>query len=325
MARRRLSALANRLLAFSIVLEGCSNPPSVAGGQGLGGGGAAGAGEIGGAAGLAAGGGLGTGGAAGGTDAGTIVSRICGLSGRFVAVSPDGSCPSVMDLPTYSPNNNLVFFLGIYSDGYKGQLPLCQNQSPYNGGVRFPFRVDRVDLTSHVVNSTTSLDSTLFGAELDTNPICGMGIWMNSPTEQVSVATGNVLNVASRIVVRSDTDQPGATILYDENGTVLYSYAASVRVDQFAGDLGDLFPGLSIATSSNVICRVPDADISLVTARLVTGSDVCDIDSHSERCCTLWGRTYEVQMIAAFGPSTSQPYPTVTFTLRAPGFFVPAH
>ena len=130
--------------------------------------------------------------------------------------------------------------------------------------------------------------------------------------------------MARRTVVRSDYDQPAANILYAENGPILYAYASGARVDTFTGDLGDLFPGLSIAASSDVICRVPDADMSLVSARLSTGSDVCNIDSHSERCCTLWGRTYEVQMIAALGPSGSRPYSTFAFTLRSPGFIVKA-
>src|SRR4029079_2711308 len=64
--------------------------------------------------------------------------------------------------------------------------------------------------------------------------------------------------------------------------------------------------------------------MSLVSATLSTGSDTCQVDSHSERCCTLWSRTYEVQMIAALGPTSSRPYSIITFTLRAPGFIVKA-
>lgn len=279
-------------------------------------------------AGSAAVGGIGGAGGAGGTDAAIGASRICPLAGRFAAVNPDGSCPPVYELSKYSPNNNLVFFLGIYADGSNASVPKCQDMSAYDGGFRFRLRVDQVKLGSHVVDNgqqaQTAFDSAILGADLDADPVCGMGVFLNSVSEQVSLASGRTLFAAQRTVVRSDSDQPGGYILYDENRQVLYAYLASVRIDTFAGDLGDLFPGLSIAASSDVICRVPDADMSLVTARLSTGSDVCDVDSHSERCCKLWGRTYEVQMVAALGPSGSRPYSTVTFTLRTPGFFVKA-
>jgi len=275
---------------------------------------------------MAAGGMGGTGGA-GGTDA-EVDSRICALSGHFTAVSQNGSCPPVSELGKYSPNNNLVYFLGIYSDGSNAALPKCADRSPYNGGFRFRFRVDQVTLGSHTVNTsgteTLVFDSALHGADVDANPACGMGVFLNSISEQVSVAPGRVLVAAQRTVVRSDYDQPAAYVLYDENGMVLYAYASSLRIDRFASDLGDLFSGLGISSSNDVICRVPDADMSLISARLSTGSDFCDIDSHSERCCMLWGRTYEAQMIAALGPTASQPYSTISFTLRTPGFFVKA-
>ena len=221
-----------------------------------------------------------------------------------------------------------MFFLGIYADASNASVPKCQDMSAYDGGFRFRFRVDQVRLGSHFVDSAGQkvqvFDSSILGADLDADPVCGMGVFLNSLSEQVSAAPGRTAFAAQRTVVRSDNDQPGGYFLYDDNGQVLYAYLASVRIDTFAGDLGDLFPGLSIAASSDVICRVPDADMSLVSARLSTGSDACDVDSHSERCCTLWGRTYEVQMIAALGPSANRPYSTITFTLRAPGFIVKA-
>jgi len=296
------------------------NPAGVAGKGGAGGGVASG-GNGGAGASMALG-------AAGSTDAGNGVSRICSLSGRFSAINADGSCPVVSELATYSPNNNVLFFLGIYSDSYNGPLPKCSSQSPYDGGFRYRFRVEQVKLGSHVVDSagqqTKVFDSVIYGANLDANPVCGASVSLNSVAEQVSLAPGTLLFVAQRTVVRSDSDQVGAYVIYDQNGAVLYAYLANVRLDQFAGDLGDLLAGLGVTTSSDIICRVPDADMSLVSATLSTGSDTCQVDSHSERCCTLWSRTYEVQMIAALGPTSSRPYSIITFTLRAPGFIVKA-
>lgn len=116
---------------------------------------------------------------------------------------------------------------------------------------------------------------------------------------------------------------PGADILYDEDRRLLYAFV-NARPDRFADDLGDLFPGLTLETSSRVICKVPDADLELVSLRLSTGADVCEIDSHSERCCTLWGRSYEVQTMGVSALTTNRPYPSFTFSLRAPGLVVSA-
>ena len=257
-------------------------------------------------------------------DAANAASRICPLPGRFTAIRADGSCPPVTELATYSPNKDVLFYFGIYSDASNAALPKCPDQSAFDRGYKFRFRVDRVSLDSHVVDSagqqTRVFDSVLFGTNLDANPACAVVVSFNSVSEQLSVAPGTVLHAARRAVVRTDQDVPGAWILYDEDQRILYSYASAVRPDLYAGDLGDLFPGLNIGVSSDVICRVPDADMSLVSAHLSTGSEVCDVDSHSERCCTLWGRNYEVQMIAALAPKSNQPYSTVAFTLRAPGY-----
>jgi len=121
------------------------NPAGVAG-QGGAGGGVASGGNGGAGASMALG-------AAGSTDAGNVVSRICSLSGRFSAINADGSCPVVSELAKYSPNNNVLFFLGIYSDSYNGTLPKCASQSPYDGGFKYRFRVEQVKLGSHVTDS----------------------------------------------------------------------------------------------------------------------------------------------------------------------------
>lgn len=221
---------------------------------------------------------------------------------------------------------SLVEFNRISSTNYSGSLPKCQDQQSYDPGFRF--RVDQVIVEKRIINNGREdvdlYDTIVVGANVDANPVCGTMISWNSPKEKITLTPGRTLNFAWRLVQRSDFDVTRATILYDENRRILYALVLGVRPDLFANDLGDLLPGLSLQTASTVICKVPDADLELVSLRLSTNADTCEIDSHSERCCTLWDRTYEVQTMGVLGVTTSQSYPVAVFALRAPGVIVSA-
>jgi len=211
----------------------------------------------------------------------------------------------------------------IDSVNYSGSLPKCQTPAPTNGTLSFRFRVDQVSVGSIVVDgSVVGFDTALIGANLDAAPVCGIVIGWNSPSERLSIASGRTLYVAWRRIQRSDTDSPGATILYDETRHPLYALIVGTRVDLFADDFGDILPELTLSASTTPICRTTDTNVDLVSVQLSTGTDTCNLDSNSERCCALWGRTYEVQMQAAVGVTARMPYQTVWFTLRAPGFVV---
>src|SRR5262245_10015121 len=253
--------------------------------------------------------GAGTGGASAvgaGGGGGALESRICQQSGRFSAVDAEGHCPPVSDLARLLPN--VIVVGAIDSRNYSGSLPKCVNQDSSDPGFRF--RVDQLLIEKNLagIEQVEVFDSILIGANLDATPICGTHVWLTSPTERLDVATGRVLVVTWRRVQHSDYDGTAADIIYDENRQPSYAYVTS-RPDFFANDLGDLFPGLNVEISSNVICTVPDTDLHFLSLRLSTGADTCDIDSHSERCCTLWGRPYEVQANAVVvGPTTTRPY-----------------
>jgi hypothetical protein len=268
--------------------------------------------------------GAGAGGVAGaGGDAGSFQSRICQQSGRLPPANPDGTCVSRAELSAHV--DSTVLF-GVNSAGYSGALPRCVTQASDNGGFAFRFRVDRVDLGTipSADGGIVAFDTSLVATNLVANPMCGTVVAFQSPSERLSIATGRELSVARRTVPRSDFDVPAAAILYDENKYPLYALVLSARVDLFASDLGDLLPGLKVETATTAVCHAPDVNVDLTSVRLSTATDVCDVDSNSERCCTLWGRTYEVQVHAALAPTATQPYPVVSFALRAGGLVVKA-
>jgi hypothetical protein len=223
-------------------------------------------------------------------------SAICAHGGRFSLAARGGLCPPIARLSALE--SDFVSFSGIDSRAYAGALPPCENLPPYDGGFRFRFRVDEVRTAESVAGDGTRIfETTLSGTNLDRTPPCGQAVALRSQSETPALIAGQVLAVAQRTVPRTDNDSPGLYALYDDAGRLLYTTVFGARLDRLREDFGDLLPGLTVTASTAVVCQAVDIDAHLVTARLSTGPATCDVDSHTDRCCDLWGATYEVQML----------------------------
>jgi hypothetical protein len=151
--------------------------------------------------------------------------------------------------------------------------------------------------------------------------LCGTAITLRSSTEVPTLGASDVIVVSQRVVRRGDSDSPGLYAIHDQGGALLYATVMGERLDRFKEDFGDLFPDLVVTSSDRKICTALDIGEQLASVRLGEGKSSCEIDSHSQGCCELWGRTYEVQILNAFAPNPGRSWTTVGMTLRTRGLF----
>jgi hypothetical protein len=251
---------------------------------------------------------------------------LCSFSGRFTSTQSDGKCPPIDQLSGMEP---AYVTIGHNSPGYQGPLTRCPGFDPMSEGkgFRFRFRVDRIEEKSISVDNGRGtelvLQTSLHGANIDVDPPCGHLVVFSSAKERPTAQPGEVLQIAQRMFLRSDTDTPGSHVITNEKGQLLYSLTVGETVAQFASDFGDLLPELAVAPGPRTLCRADDVGITLASVSLSTSAGgACDIDSHSQRCCHLWGRSHEVQMLSALAPKKPGESVRLEFTIRDPGFFV---
>lgn len=247
---------------------------------------------------------------------------LCAQNGRFSAVSAGGNCPSLEQLSRLAPEPVSV---GHNSPAYKGSLSRCAGFDPQEGGFKFRFRVDLVEENSASAGGPGTevvVETSLHGANLDASPVCGHMIVFSSRTERPSLGPGRVLQVAQRMFLRADRDTPNAHVIADEDGGVLYALIEGERSAQFQADFGDLVPSLRVEPGQKAVCFLSDISQSLTTLNLATlGDKGCQLDSHSQGCCTLWAAQYEIQVLSALLPKPGEDAPRFGFAVRRQGLF----
>jgi hypothetical protein len=132
----------------------------------------------------------------------------------------------------------------------------------------------------------------------------------------VGLAEGERLILSQRTTQASDGDVRSTHVIAKADGTVLFAKTEGARPDFFDTDL---FSGISLEVERTPICQGSEARFSLSGA-----AAGCTLESRSERCCTLWGKTYEIQSQAALLTPDKGAWTMVNFALRAPGFFRPS-
>ena len=176
-------------------------------------------------------------------------------------------------------------------------------------------------------NSVTQ--TTLTGLVTDRSPICSHLIYVQIPYDKqaggpgvaLNVKVGDVLVVSQRITVRTDYDALGTHVFSTVDGRILLAVVVGGRPDFYDQDL---LPGLALSVPKENICQSGnEGHFSLRT----DGDGECWVDSRSQRCCTLWGRTYEVQSQSAqvrLDPQSSpaRPWASVNFAIREQGFVI---
>jgi len=236
----------------------------------------------------------------------------CSRSGKLTCHGANVACPAYDAAPVT---------VGLVTTAYQGAMPKCEAlPDPTDGrGFSIAVTVESVEAKVFPVNGASQLETWVQAVRTDVTPHCGLLINFRSLTERPHVEPGMALRVSSRTVIRTDTDIPGINVVSTEAGAVLYALVLSASVRNFKDDLGDLVPGLAVATGTDPLC-VDASGNAAFSLSLSVDNETCTADSQASRCCTLWGRGYELDVLKATAGSGSSGV-QAAFALRAEGFF----
>lgn len=239
---------------------------------------------------------------------------LCSGTGRLSCSKPSLSCPRYDTAPVT---------IGITTTAYEGSLPKCAaadiGDALDGRGFSFPVRVELVQEKIYPMNGADQLETWVHLAKTDASPECGLLANFRSLSERPHVEAGMRLRFSARAVGDSQTDLRRVDAISSDRGDILYALTQSVAPASFERELGDLLPGLSIATEGQALCKDTGGGEGL-RVLLKGGDDSCSVDSQTSRCCELFGKDYEVEMLSAIS-STATREPRVSFALRQKGFF----
>ncbi len=241
-----------------------------------------------------------------------VGAAICTGTGRLSCTNPKLACPAYKSAPVT---------VGLSSTAYQGSLTPCQPLAdPSQGrGFLIPVRAESVQLKTFPSNGAEQLETWVHVARTDLSPNCGMLANFRSLVERPQIDPGMTFKIGARGVDRSDVDTPSIDGLWSDSGELLYALVLSSSVTRFAEDFGDLLPGLNVTVAGEALC-LDSAGSGTFRTSLSVGAETCSVDPQSSRCCSLWGRNYEVEVLNAVASPGSTAV-QVGFALRAEGFF----
>jgi hypothetical protein len=241
-----------------------------------------------------------------------VGAAICSGTGRLSCANPKLACPAYKSAPVT---------VGLSTTAYQGSLTQCDPLAdPAQGkGFLVPVRAESVQLKTFPSNGAVQLETWVHVARTDLSPNCGILANFRSLLERPHIDTGMTFKIGARKVDRSDIDTPSINGLWSDTGELLYALVLSSSLTHFAEDFGDLLPGLNISAGGDALC-LDSAGSGAFRTSLSVGAETCSVDPQSSRCCSLWGRNYEVEVLSAVASPGSTAV-QVGFALRAEGFF----
>jgi hypothetical protein len=133
--------------------------------------------------------------------------------------------------------------------------------------------------------------------------------------QTINLPLGTVLRFSAQFtIINPETDVFLMNVLPDDNGAFLVGWTGGIRPEVWNSDM---WPEMSIAFANSPVCQksaYPDAHALRVT--LLSGSESCQLDSVSGRCCTLGGVLYEVVCTDAWHDSSGA-YPDYAYLFVA--------
>ncbi len=241
-----------------------------------------------------------------------VGAAICAGTGRLSCSNPKLACPAYESAPVT---------VGLTTSAYQGPLTPCEPLAdPSQGkGLLIPVRAESVQLNTFPSNGAVQLETWVHVARTDLSPSCGVMANFRSLVERPQIDPGMAFKIGARRVARSDLDTPSITGVWSGSGELLYALVLSASLTHFAEDFGDLLPGLDVSVSGDALC-VDSSGNGAFRTSLSVGAETCAVDPQSSRCCSLWGRSYEVEVLNAVASPGSTAV-QVGFALRAEGFF----
>jgi len=241
-----------------------------------------------------------------------VGAAICAGTGRLACTNPKLACPPYKSAPVT---------VGLSTIAYQGSLAPCEPLvDPAQGrGFMIPVRTESVQLKTSQSNGAEQLETWVHAARTDLSPNCGILVNFRSLVERPRIDAEMTFKIGARRVERSDLDTPSINGLWSDSGQLLYALVLSSSLSHFAEDFGDLLPGLNVSVSGEPLC-LDTAGNGTFRTSLSVNAETCSVDPQSSRCCSLWGRNYEVEVLNAVAPEGSTAI-QVGFTLRAEGFF----
>jgi len=181
-------------------------------------------------------------------------------------------------------------------------------------------RAESVPLRTYPLEEGESLQTWVHVARTDVTPSCGLLANFRSLIERPRIDAGMDFRIASRFVFGGN--EYGSSVLNavsTESGELLYASATLASVPTFVEEFGHLVPGLQVAVEGKSLCTDVSGRKSL-RASFSVGSDTCSVDAQTSRCCSLWGRNYEIEVMYAFA-SLETNQVEIAFALRAEGLY----
>jgi hypothetical protein len=260
-----------------------------------------------------------------------ILAEFCKLTGKMDGVV-DGVCPLHTDGWDWDQEAGI-----LAANPGQSALPSCSVSGAGDlVGLDSPgwrLRIDKVVGPEKTQNSLDDFSTALFVTRLDGAKPCALRVILRLKQRGVKLASGNTVHFAYRYTIRNVEDDVSFTaVLRDDNGVFLMGMASGVRPAVWDKDM---WPELALEVESGKVCsdqRFPTRQD--LRFSLVSGNEKCTLESHTARCCSFGGKSFEVMSPYATRSAYEQgtvvvsggatPVDKIAITVARPGILVPA-
>jgi hypothetical protein len=239
------------------------------------------------------------------------LTDVCSMSGTICGAG-GASCP--LPLTNWDMDVGLLPTLPSDSD-----VPSCSllDEEPVPPG--WQLKVEKILPPQLHPNTTDHYDTRIVASRVRNGAMCSVTIAMELRGESFVLPLGSTIQYIQKNTIRNpEADVSLTTTIRDVDGKLILAYVGGTRPEVWDSDV---LPELSIALTP-VCARTPD--ITALRVSLSSGTETCVLEDSTARCCSIGGRTFQVEAALARRYRTRLPSDTATMLIAQSGTIVPA-